>query len=153
MDIMKIFEKDKTTINDIKHWMETYLEEVEFDLADIKVQDAENAWFLPDDKINGFYIIIDTDSPEDITIELLAPLFELPKENILPFYRKCLEINNELYNTSIVVRETRIYLFCKQDIEYIRENEFIMSLNYHMGVAGYVCDLLKEEFEVMDIED
>lgn len=79
-------------------------------------------------------------------LQVLAPIVHLPPQNLLPLYRRLLELNLQLTNASLGVYYDTVYVFNERSLQGLDHNETneIITL-----VAGYADDLdnkLVEEF-------
>ena len=80
------------------------------------------------------------------TIRVYSPILYLPEENILPFYRKCLEINFSLVNCAICVYEDKVALVVERPIGGLDPEELEGMTNYLSSVADDLDNKLADEF-------
>lgn len=80
------------------------------------------------------------------SIRIYSPILYLPEENILPFYRKCLEINFELVNCAICVYEDKVALVVERPIGGLDPEELEGMVNYLSSVADDLDNKLADEF-------
>lgn len=79
-------------------------------------------------------------------LQVISPIVHLPPQNLLPLYRRLLELNLQLTNASLGVYYDTVYVFNErslQGLDHTETNEIITL------VAGYADDLdnkLVEEF-------
>jgi hypothetical protein len=147
-DRMKIIRVRKTTRADVVEWMHNYFKGVEIPISDFeKIEDNEVHWeFLWHGK--PYYILIDENR-----IMLLFHVGEIPTDLILPFYRRCLELNTELLMASINVFDTSVRLVLLSPVEHLEEKELHLFLESHMDMAQYVLEELSKDFEMNDVAE
>ena len=80
------------------------------------------------------------------SLRIFSPILYLPEENILPFYRRCLEINFELINCAICVRDDRVALVVERPLEGLDPEELEGMIEYMLGVADELDNKLADEF-------
>ncbi|QPC82208.1 YbjN domain-containing protein [Phototrophicus methaneseepsis] len=70
--------------------------------------------------------------------QVVAPLIHLPLNNLLPLYRRLLELNLSLTNASLGIYQDVVYIFNERPLAGLDANEadFIIS-----QIAGYADDL------------
>ena len=68
------------------------------------------------------YIILAQHS-ESTTVRIVSPILYLPEDHILPFYRRCLEMNMDLVNCAIGAMDDRIALVSERPIEGLDQAE------------------------------
>ena len=145
---MELFKRKNTTAADLKKWLEALFKKNEMVLSEHAVPETENTWVTQNGEI-PFYIKIDTTDPEVEYIIFHSILCEMPTDQFLPFYRKCLELNANLFNAALTVDETSIFFFQKAGIKYLCEEELEEMISYHLTVAELVLKDLAEEFDVV----
>lgn len=91
------------------------------------------------------YIIL---KPHDDTptLRIISPILYLPENNILAFYRKCLELNMDLLNCAFAVIDDRIMLVSERSIDGLDPQELEEIIGYLAAVADGVDDKLAREF-------
>ncbi len=148
--MMKLWKSKKNTAIDVEKWITALYKEGELDLTEYKIPEEEHTWLTYFGEI-ALYIKIDTSDPELRTIILNSVLCEIPlnKEEILPFYRKCLEINSYLFGASLTIDDTRVSFFQKRDIEFISEPILSDMIRYQINLTEGVLKELAGEFEVV----
>ncbi|MEW6349642.1 MAG: YbjN domain-containing protein [Thermodesulfobacteriota bacterium] len=80
-------------------------------------------------------------------VVIMSPVVYLPEQNLLPFYRRCLEINMELVNCALAAAEDKIYLVHERPIEGLDQVEIEGTLDYLSSVADDLDDRLADEFD------
>jgi hypothetical protein len=80
------------------------------------------------------------------TLRIISPILYLPENHILPFYRKCLELNTELMNCAFGVLNDKVVLVNERPIEGLDLQEFEDNMGYLAIVADDVDDKLSAEF-------
>ncbi len=147
-NIMKILRVRKTARSDVVEWMRNYFKGVGLPISDLKKnEDNEIHWeFLWHDR--PYYILIDEEK-----IILVFHVGDIPSELILPFYRRCLELNSELVLASINIFETSVRLSLFSSIEHLEEKELQMMLESHLNMSQFVLEELSKDFELNEIPE
>ncbi len=138
-DILKIIEEILSTVG-------TNMEESKLDTTDanmfgwlFKIGIAQIFLYLIKDE-NKFYI------------KIISPLTYLPKNNILPFYRKLLEENLLLNDLSIGVDKNIAVLFCIKNIEDIDYETLKKLVENIAETHSQMTEKLVEEFQTKIFE-
>lgn len=76
-----------------------------------------------------------------------SPIMEMPSKNLLPFYRKLLELNHEMYAASFSVRENLVWLRIIRELAGMDQQEAKAILSRVGTYADQFDDLLTEEFK------
>ncbi len=145
---MKIIRVRKTARADVVEWMHNYFKGEGIPISDfVKNEDNEIHWeFLWHER--PYYILIDEGK-----IILVFHVGEIPSDLILPFYRRCLELNSDLVMASINIFETSVRLSLFSSIEHLEEKELHNMLESHMNMSQYVLEELSKDFEMNDIPE
>ncbi len=80
-------------------------------------------------------------------IEISCPIMLLPSKNLLPFYRKLLEINFQLMGIKFFVRDQWVYIAENRELKGLDSEELkamILRVSYH---ADRLDETLSEEFK------
>jgi hypothetical protein len=77
---------------------------------------------------------------------VFSPILYLPPENILPFYRRCLEINRELLNCALCVQEDKVALVSQRFVEGLDPVELEGTIGYVAAAADDLDNKLADEF-------
>ena len=151
-------EKDtnQTTVNDLEFWLKFMFEHEGFNFSDRKIKTSDQeVWGLEvieEKQVFAFFIINDTD-PEEIFLEMRSVLGKVPKGNLLPFYRKCLELNHGFSRGSITLNEAEVWFFQYQDIETFSPEAFVQMFISHISDTKELYETLSDEFEIQEIVD
>ncbi|MEO0126470.1 MAG: YbjN domain-containing protein [candidate division WOR-3 bacterium] len=93
-------------------------------------------------------IYIDIFKLEDIDyVEISCPLMLLPSRNLLPFYKRLLELNYQLMGAKFFVRDQWVYLAENRELKGLDSEELkamIERVSYH---ADRLDEALIEEFK------
>ncbi|MEO0155564.1 MAG: YbjN domain-containing protein [candidate division WOR-3 bacterium] len=93
-------------------------------------------------------IYIDIFKIEDIDyLEISCPLMLLPSRNLLPFYKRLLELNYQLMGAKFFVRDQWVYLAENRELKGLDSGELkvmIERVSYH---ADRLDEALIEEFK------
>jgi hypothetical protein len=81
-------------------------------------------------------------------IQILAPVTEIPEENLLAFYEFILETNHKLYGVALTKFENWIYVKAIRELEGLEENEAKAMFNRVGNYADEYDDLIKSKFKI-----
>ncbi len=79
-------------------------------------------------------------------LQVLAPIMHLPPGNLLPLYRRMLELNLELTNAALGLHEDVVYLYHERLLEGLDANEADVIIRRLARVADELDDALVAEF-------
>ncbi len=79
-------------------------------------------------------------------LQVLAPIMHLPPGNLLPLYRRMLELNLELTNAALGLHEDVVYLYHERILEGLDASEADVIIRRLARVADELDDALLEEF-------
>lgn len=86
-------------------------------------------------------------TPEELGyLQVLAPIMHLPSGNLLPLYRRMLELNLELTNAALGLHEDVVYLYHERILEGLDANEADVIIRRLARVADELDDALVDEF-------
>ncbi len=86
-------------------------------------------------------------SPEERGyLQVLAPIMHLPPSNLLPLYRRLLELNLELTNAALGLHEDVVYLYHERLLEGLDAGEADVIIRRLARVADELDDALVAEF-------
>lgn len=123
-------------------------------LSEVEI-DEPHAWWIEREN-SGIYIKIDKNEIlESPTLEITSPILKLPTSNILPFYRRCLELNGILVGCAISVCEDRILITSERSLrglDYQEVEDMVVSVS---NFADSAIEILSEEFsaKVFSLEE
>ncbi len=143
--------KTQTTADDIETWLEAIFESEGLVLSEHKIEDSEHkSWAIGTghEQIYAVIIINDTD-PTMIFLEIDSILGEMPQNNLLPFYRKCLELNYSLFNGSITLLGAQVWYVQQQYIENINESKLASMFAEQLSNTEKLYEVLSNEFEML----
>jgi len=144
----------QTTVTDIENWLEVMFESKGLVLSEHKIKSSgQNVWGIEaveHKHVFAFFIIDDAD-PEMICLEMRSVLGEMPQSNLLPFYRKCLELNHGFSNGSITLNEAEIWFFQYQNLEDITFENFAEMFASQLGITEELYETLTDEFDIIEM--
>jgi hypothetical protein len=76
-------------------------------------------------------------------------LGEMPQNNLLPFYRKCLELNYSLFNGSITLLGAQVWYVQQQYIENINESKLASMFAEQLSNTEKLYEVLSNEFDML----
>ncbi|MBT7092121.1 MAG: hypothetical protein HN936_02670 [Bacteroidetes bacterium] len=144
-------EKAQTTVGDIEEWLEVLFESEGLVLSEHRIEDSEQkSWAIGTghEQIYAVLIINDTD-PTMIFLEIDSILGEMPQNNLLPFYRKCLELNYSLFNGSITLLGAQVWYVQQQYIENINESKLASMFAEQLSNTEKLYEVLSNEFDML----
>jgi hypothetical protein len=140
----KVTEKG-TTVQDCVRMIENFLKKAKMRPNDHRLPDPDTiGWWLQRGSAR-IYIVLNQHG-ETKTVRIFSPILYLPEDHILPFYRRCLEINMGLIQCAFAATEDTIGLVSERPIEGLDETELETLLLYVSGVADDVDNVLAVEF-------
>lgn len=88
-----------------------------------------------------------------VTLRVYSPILRLPRENMLPFYRRLLEINMQLLSVAFGVYEDKVALISERPIAGLDLEEVAATVNHLSQVADDLDDALAKEFGASMLEE
>lgn len=125
--------------------VERFLKECGVNLSNAKLEDSLT-WVISKGSASIFISISKNEFLEETTLEITSPILRLPSQNILPFYRRCLEINGCLVGCAICACDDRILVTSERTLrglDYQEVEEMILAV---ANAADLIDDELSEEF-------
>jgi len=144
--------KAQTTVDDVEKWLEVIFESEGLILSEHKIEDSEQkSWAIGSVGYDHIYVTItinDTD-PEVIFLEMNSMLGGMPQNNLLPFYRKCLELNYSLFNSSITLIGAQVHFVQQQYLENINDGKLASMFADQFSNTEKLYEVLSNEFEML----
>jgi hypothetical protein len=135
----------QTTVKDCIGMVEEFFRKAHLKASNHRVQNADfPLWAV----IRGSAVVYISLHENDGrgSLRVYSPVVFLPQENILPFYRRCLEINRGLLNCALCADEDRIGLVSQRPIEGLDPEELESTVGYLAAVADDLDTKLADEF-------
>ncbi len=101
-------------------------------------------WCIPRGSATTFIFLEDTEDRNALRIE--SPILRLPDHNILPFYRRCLEINTRLRGCALAAQDDAIVLVSDRPLEGLDPEELARGIDSLTFYADNLDDELSKEF-------
>ncbi len=79
-------------------------------------------------------------------LQVLSPIIHLPESNLLPLYRRLLELNLQLTNASLGIYLDVVYVFSERPLEGLDGNEANSIIDLVSAYADDLDDKLVNEF-------
>jgi hypothetical protein len=79
-------------------------------------------------------------------LQVLSPIMHLPANNLLPLYRRLLELNLQLTNAALGIYLDVVWVFIERPLEGLDGNETNTIINMVAGYADDLDDKLVAEF-------
>lgn len=135
----------ETTARDCIKMVDNFFQKIGLDSSRQKLPDRDTTgWWAQRGSAIVYIILNEHDDLE--TIRIISPILNLPNENILPFYRRCLEINMSLFNCAIGVYDDKVVLISERPIDGLDPEELEGNINFLSGVADDLDNKLADEF-------
>ena len=93
-----------------------------------RVEGYDHGWWAMRGRAVVYVFVNEHD--EMNSIRIVSPILYLPSENLLPFYRACLEINSELVSCALAVDKDVVMLVHERPLKGLDAEE--ISDNMHM---------------------
>jgi hypothetical protein len=129
--------------------VEALFEELGVDIKDSKIDmESKNdrGWVIRRGSAQIMILISENDEDNDPTIEILSPILKLPSKNILPFYRRCLELNRYLIGCSTCVNEDIVFIRAEMPLGGLDVESVALMICNVAVAADQLDDELAEEF-------
>jgi hypothetical protein len=79
-------------------------------------------------------------------LKVFAPVSKLPQDNLLPFYRRCLDLNVVLVNCSLGVSDDTVLVVSQRPVGGLSDQELEFILDIVSSVADDLDDKFAAEF-------
>jgi hypothetical protein len=89
----------------------------------------------------------------ETTIEVRSPILRLPAENLLAFYRRCLELNRIVVGCCIGVDQDVMIVAAERRVQDVGRNDFVQMLLNVASAADQFDDELAQEFGARRLGD
>ena len=103
-------------------------------------------------KIGSVYVFVEfaiVEEENEGLVVIYSPLVIMPKENLLPFYRKLLDLNNNYFQFgSLSMRDNIAVLTRTIPVEGLEESAFLHNVGQICDEADFLDDELINEFGV-----
>lgn len=116
-----------------------------------KLKDKKkNLWYLTQGSARFHIELFKNDKGEKYgvvdCIEVGGMIMKLPEDNILPLYRKLLELNSKSVGIYFAVRGNLVMILSTRECEGMDENELKIMVDELRFFADYWDDILMKEF-------
>ncbi|MCP4417832.1 MAG: YbjN domain-containing protein [Chloroflexi bacterium] len=147
MDIFRS-NKKKTSADPVQqcaNMVRAFYKKHKLNINDFRLPRQENGWWIQ----RGSAVIYILISPHEKSpsIRIVSPILYLPEDFILPFYRRCLELNMELMNCAIGVSDDKVSMVSERPIAGLDQEELESMIGYLSAVADEMDDKLAAEFK------
>lgn len=115
------------------------------DDAEIEIEDGLG-WLIEKGSASIFILIAKNELIEEMTLEVFSPILKLPTQNVLPFYRRCLEINRYLINCALCVQKDKVLVVSERPLQGLSYEELESLVLSVANAADMIDDELAEEF-------
>lgn len=129
--------------------VEDLLLEIGVDVKDSRIDlDSKNdrGWIIQKGSAQIIILITENDDDDNPTIEVVSPILKLPSQNILPFYRRCLELNRYLIGCAFCVSEDKVLVRAEVPLSGLDVESIALMIANVAGAADQFDNELAEEF-------
>jgi hypothetical protein len=140
----KVQDKE-TMIRECVKMIEDFFKKINFNPSKQRLPNRDTLGWWVQRGSAVIYIIL---KPHDgvPTLRVVSPILYLPENHILPFYRKCLELNMDLVNCAFAVADDKIMLVSERAVDGLDSQELEELIGYLAIMADEVDDKLAREF-------
>ncbi len=128
--------------------VEALLKELGVDIKESRLDlESKNyrGWVIQKGSAQIIILIAENDEDDDPTIEVVSPILKLPSQNILPFYRRCLELNRGLIGCAVCVSEDKVLVRAEIPLSGLSLESIALMIFNVAGAADQLDDELAEE--------
>ncbi len=129
--------------------VESMLDELDVDSKDSKIDmesKNDSGCVIQRGSAQVIILIKENDEDDAPSIEVLSPILKLPPQNILPFYRRCLEVNRYLIGCATGVNEDIVFVRAEMPLEGLDTESIVLMICNVAMAADQLDDELSEEF-------
>jgi hypothetical protein len=101
-------------------------------------------WAVPTEKSVLFATVGEAEGQS--FFRLTCPILFMPSQDLLPFYRKMLDLNSELGGGSLAMEHDMVYLINQQALDRLTPDVLESIFQRMTKLAGVLADLLIQEF-------
>jgi len=132
--------------------MEQYMQQIETVIANIggdpqhcRITSSKGtAWVLKTEQLSEFLVLDEVEG--DPILRLTCPLLFMPPEDLLPFYRMLLDINDDIPSASFTLDLDVVCLVAKQSLEGISDDCIQRLVERMYKLASMTGNALLQEF-------
>ena len=127
------------TLRECEKLVEEFFRQVGLNPNEQRVEGQKGAWWA----MRGSAVVyIFVNEAQDMnTLRIASPILYLPHENLLPFYRACLELNYSLVNCAMAIYKDILYLITERPLLGLDPEE----LQDTMNILGFYADKYDNE--------
>lgn len=142
-----LFSENEVTVEECVDMVEKFMKERGLDPKKQAISNKKGitSWGVVRGSALIYIFILDSEDGSP-TIRVVSPILILPDKNILPLYRKCLEINMNLFGCALAVDEDRIVVVSERPINGLDVSELDWMLDHLAHVADEYDNRLADEF-------
>jgi len=144
-DVNSILQQQKATK------LETYSVMIEDVIRSLGVdpitsrEKSTGQWTLQRGSVKVYVDIYNVNGTDYICVA--SPVMEMPSKLLLPFYRKLLELNHEMYAASFSVKDNWVWLRILRELDGLDKNEATAMINRVGSYADQFDEMLISEFK------
>ena len=140
-------ESNKASVEECSEMVIQLLGKCKIDASSTKIN-VENGlgWVIEKGSASIFIIIAKNEFIDESTLEVFSPILKLPTQNILPFYRRCLELNRIMVGCALCVQKDQVMVLAERPLQGISYEEIESIVMSVANAADKLDDDLAEEF-------
>lgn len=137
----------KVSVEESVQMIQRFLSECGVDPNSSRLE-AENClgWLIQKGSASIYIIIGKNQLIDEVTLEVFSPILKLPKQNILPFYRRCLEVNRYLIGCALCVEKDSVMVVSERQLDGLSYEEVKAMIIGIAHAADKMDDELAQEF-------
>lgn len=137
----------KISVEECVQMVQRFLSECGVDPNSSKLK-TENClgWLIQKGSAEIYIVIGNNELINEVTLEVFSPILKLPKQNILPFYRRCLEVNRFLIGCALCVDKDEVMVVSERQLEGLNYEELETMIICVANAADTIDDELAKEF-------
>lgn len=140
---------DKVSVSSYIQIVEDLFKKLDIDTRESRLDiESQNdrGWVIQKGSAQIIILIAENDEDDNPTLEVVSPILKLPSQNILPFYRRCLELNRYLIGCAVCVSENKVLVRAEIPLSGLSPESIALMIFNVAGAADQLDDELAEEF-------
>ena len=134
----------ETTLADCRRLIEDFLRKEGLNPEEQRVEGYEHGWWAM--RGSALVYVFVNEHEVGSSIRIVSPILILPEENLLPFYRACLEINSELVSCAVAIDKDVVMLVHERPLKGLDAEEISDNMHMIAQFADKFDNELAEEF-------
>ena len=110
-----------------------------------RLPDSEGTGWIVPAKKNILFISV-SDAEKEVALNITSPLLFMPPRNLLPFYRKLLDLNSKLAGASLAMNKDIVCLISHQVLDGLTQTALENFIQLNREMANALSEGLWAEF-------